>query len=436
MNRLILIGNGFDLAHGLKTSYKDFIDWYWLKWRNKLTTSSRREEGDSLCSFKLKDKTVGYWSLVWGFVIRVVPQRLNSNEFVELMKDNKWLVDFKRSRFLENISKSIETKGWVDIEEEYYKLLKNIVRNNSNIGDFVYWGHPEILNKELSTLREELIRYLSTIEIKTELKIDEIRKIFYSPIQEDDISIAGHHYFEDHLICHLKLESYNLIEMNKRYYGKDVGYQIEKIDDLKQKYNSSEKILPEVMGKTDIKEYLSFPDKVLILNFNYTDTDSLYYEDNSNIETIHIHGEINQSEKIIFGYGDELDDDYKEICKTNTNEYLKNIKSIKYLEDDKYRKVLRFIDESPFQIYILGHSCGMSDRTLLNTLFEHRNCISIKPFYHEDQGNDNYLDIVQNISRDFTDMKLFRDKVVNKLYCKPLPQNNIYGEKEHNKVRE
>ena len=28
MNRLILIGNGFDLAHGLKTSYKDFIFWY------------------------------------------------------------------------------------------------------------------------------------------------------------------------------------------------------------------------------------------------------------------------------------------------------------------------------------------------------------------------------------------------------------------------
>jgi hypothetical protein len=29
MNRIILIGNGFDLAHELKTSYKDFIDDYW-----------------------------------------------------------------------------------------------------------------------------------------------------------------------------------------------------------------------------------------------------------------------------------------------------------------------------------------------------------------------------------------------------------------------
>src|SRR5690606_10965196 len=31
MNRLILVGNGFDLAHGLKTSYKDFIIWYLAK---------------------------------------------------------------------------------------------------------------------------------------------------------------------------------------------------------------------------------------------------------------------------------------------------------------------------------------------------------------------------------------------------------------------
>ncbi|MGL5261140.1 MAG: AbiH family protein, partial [Bacteroides sp.] len=27
MNRIILIGNGFDLAHGLRTSYRDFLQW-------------------------------------------------------------------------------------------------------------------------------------------------------------------------------------------------------------------------------------------------------------------------------------------------------------------------------------------------------------------------------------------------------------------------
>lgn len=31
MNRLVIIGNGFDLAHGLPTRYEDFINWYWDK---------------------------------------------------------------------------------------------------------------------------------------------------------------------------------------------------------------------------------------------------------------------------------------------------------------------------------------------------------------------------------------------------------------------
>lgn len=73
------------------------------------------------------------------------------------------------------------------------------------------------------------------------------------------------------------------------------------------------------------------------------------------------------------------------------------------------------------QIYIMGHSCGNSDRTLLNTLFEHKNCISIKPyFYQKADGTDNYIEIVQNISRNFTDMKLMRDRVVNRSFCETL----------------
>lgn len=71
----------------------------------------------------------------------------------------------------------------------------------------------------------------------------------------------------------------------------------------------------------------------------------------------------------------------------------------------------------------LCDSCGNSDRTLLNTLFEHKNCVSIKPYYYkwgEGEKDDNYIELVQNISRNFTDMKLMRDRVVNKTYCEPL----------------
>ena len=159
-----------------------------------------------------------------------------------------------------------------------------------------------------------------------------------------------------------------------------------------------------------------------MLNFNYTPTADLYLKDEGDVSVSHIHGELgNDNNPIIFGYGDELDDDYKEISKLNDNDYLKNIKSIRYLETDNYRKLLSLIDSAPFQVYIMGHSCGNSDRTLLNTLFEHKNCISIKPFYHQkDDGTDNYIEIIQNISRNFNSMQLMRDRVVNKTYCRPI----------------
>jgi hypothetical protein len=105
------------------------------------------------------------------------------------------------------------------------------------------------------------------------------------------------------------------------------------------------------------------------------------------------------------------------------NECMRHIKSIRYLESDSYRKMLEFVESDSFQIIIMGHSCGLSDRTLLNTLFEHKNCVSIKPYYYvNEQGWDNYLDIVQNISRNFTNPQLMRGRVVNKTFCEPLPQ--------------
>jgi len=97
------------------------------------------------------------------------------------------------------------------------------------------------------------------------------------------------------------------------------------------------------------------------------------------------------------------------------------MKSIKYLQARKYRELLDFIDSDYYQIFIMGHSCGISDRTLLNKLFEHKNCKSIKPFYHQkEDGTDNFTDLTINISRNFNDKSLFRERVVNKLDCEPL----------------
>ena len=185
------------------------------------------------------------------------------------------------------------------------------------------------------------------------------------------------------------------------------------------------------LGK-DILEIINlYPTETLLLNFNYTNTTLDYidefnkingnYED-YNISEIHIHGELNNPENpIIFGFGDDVDKKYQEFEDLNDNRYLENFKSIAYLQTDNYKKLLEFIDSEEYQVFIFGHSCGISDRTMLNTIFEHDNCKSIKTFYHKrEDGTDNYTEIVQNISRNFNDKKKYRDRVVNKTYCEPL----------------
>ena len=232
------------------------------------------------------------------------------------------------------------------------------------------------LNEQLAFLQEKLIEYLRTIGTSHHIKeLNDAMIDFFDPA---DFSTEG-----------------------RMRAMENIGLDIKNYKEVSNNYEERNKLLPE---------------RIMLLSFNYTETAKMY--GNSNIEHNFIHGDLEHPKNIIFGYGDELDKDYQGILDRNDNELLKNVKSVKYLETGHYHKMLEFLMSATFQVLIMGHSCGNSDRTLLNTVFEHENCVSIKPFYHKwADGSDNYLELVQNISRNFTNMQLFRDRVVNKEQC-------------------
>jgi hypothetical protein len=198
------------------------------------------------------------------------------------------------------------------------------------------------------------------------------------------------------------------------------------LDDI---YHNLRKLL---LSQSAPNYFQLYPENVLFLNFNYTKVDHHYhsagqfenYEDfYPETRSIQIHGSVYRYDynPIIFGFGDEIDEHYQSIENLNDNRYLEHIKSIKYLETDNYKRLLDFINTEDYQIFILGHSCGNSDRTLLNTLFEHQNCVSIKVYYHQKGENlDNFSELTMNITRNFNDKASLRDKVVNKRFCEPL----------------
>ncbi len=255
------------------------------------------------------------------------------------------------SPFFKSIFKSIEKKGWVDIENEYYSML---VREKD------YGDRIKTLNNHLDFLREKLIEYLNIANGKGCMLNDEIEDKIYRPIKGRELSL-----------------------------------------------------------KHETQEDVIYPQNIMFLNFNYTKTPEMYLADNSTVN--YIHGKLDDPQSVIFGYGDELDENYKRLKEQNDSECMRHVKSIRYLEHDNYRRMLEFIESAPFQVVIMGHSCGNSDRTLLNTIFEHPYCVSIKPYYYQiDDKTDNYSELTISINRNFNDPKLMRDRVVCKDFCEPL----------------
>lgn len=165
----------------------------------------------------------------------------------------------------------------------------------------------------------------------------------------------------------------------------------------------------------------------MILNFNYTDTIEQYLQNTSipkNIMVNYIHGKLNDPHNpIIFGFGDELDTDYAKMQLEKTNDYFEHIKSFGYFKTSNYYNLIRFLDSDEYQVFILGHSCGLSDRTMLNMIFEHENCKSIKIYYyHENEHKNNYTELTQEISRHFKDKPMMRRKIVSIDKSSHMPQ--------------
>ena len=324
MNDLYLIGNGFDLAHGLKTSYNDFLLWY-LK--ESISNAEYSTFEDTL--LKIDSQNSSFIPSGSPTIPLLLEHSKRSNVSIKFKHD-----------FFKKIVENYRDYKWVDIEYEYYMTIVEIYRDmeKSNVirSDF-HFSRLNPLNLCFDYIKKKLVEYLLTIEKTSKLENQEIESI--------------------------------LLE--------GTG--------------------PERKG-TGSK---------LFVNFNYTKTLQLYTSRNfpAKNNLVNIHGElVNPSNPIIFGYGDEMDPHYEKIENLNNNEFLKNIKSFGYFRTNNYQRVNSFIEGSGnhFTVKILGHSCGLSDRILLNTIFEHPNCYKIKIyFYQKSEMENDYFEKTQEISRHF-----------------------------------
>lgn len=362
MNRLVIIGNGFDLAHGLKTSCKDFILYYLSKvWESLLPEGTYVDRLIKVFGAYdyFRENNINYSN---DNAIKLFSNILKADGGVYRAKDQPYmLID---SNFFESIFTKVVHLNWADIETEYFNELIDIIEKS----------HAE---KTKTTSRIELER-------SKDLKIKMLN---------EDIN-----HLQEILIEYLK--SQERLSLDNSI--KDSKYLEYFCESLFEREGLDLITNMQTLGKT------------LYLNFNYTNTLSKYVQDKN---VVYIHGTL--SNDPVFGFGDDTSEKYKMLENEYHNEALKKIKSFKYLNNGSYIKLLNFINSGEFQVHIYGHSCGVSDRTLFKQIFESERCKSIKIFHY---GEKDFEEKKYEISRHFTDKHEFLRKVVSFDKLRQMPQ--------------
>lgn len=360
MNRLIVIGNGFDLAHGMKTSYKDFIAHYLAKAYKILTEYGYYS--DDLIDISFRNGDMHY---INPYLDYTNPNRDYIKSTIELLKNSYNIEIIIHSLVLKNSLAKIEKMNWVDLEVEYFNVLlatKHGYKNSNQLEAI------QKVNNQLDFLKSKLCEYLK-----------EQQSHFTNGFDKKPL-----------------------------------------VDCFTELINSHEIVTTEL-------EKDERPKNLFFLNFNYTNTFENYFDSCREIipsEFDYIHGNLSEVHgKPVFGFGDELDKRYLEFEDEKNNELFRHIKSFEYLKNKNYYRLIRFLESDNYQVQIYGHSCGLSDRTMLNTIFENDNCKSIKIFYHkrDDETND-YTEKTYEISRHFKDKGIMRKKIVPFDYSEAMPQ--------------
>lgn len=367
---ILVIGNGFDLAHGLPTKYGDFLDF--CERARKIYTF---RENTSLSDYK--SKNIDNWKMndyiktalldafdkrdckkdynddgTFNWKVKVPNKYLN--ELYSYIDQNAWLEYFLNRKFSLG-------ENWIDFESEISEVIQALDEAINTIK----------CGRELEEMPREKHKILISIH---KLSNGSMQKVF-----KDDTILNDFAVFLD-------------AELGRLIRALEI-YIVEFVRGV-----------PVVKKNTDIEKLN--PD--CVLSFNYSDTYERIYGERGGFECDYIHGkaDINKNVKssnLVLGIDEYLDDDrkdkelellpfkkfYQRIYKSTGNKYLNWADEIK----DEYAdyinpNILSTGKGYPgYTLYIFGHSLDVTDQDVLR-LFICNDNVQTKIFYYRKDEED------------------------------------------------
>lgn len=358
---ILIIGNGFDIAHKLPTKYTDFLDF--------LENVRILKEEMPLNLEQFSDKTD---ENVQQYLFNSDSNHLDINpkhekyitEMYELSKDNLWIKWFNQER---KINKTLG-KYWIDFEAEISKIIQKI----------------ESTLLELSPIEEHISYYN---ELQTNLYkypiFDSFINKFYDKYKSDEINM-------ERITKKLRNNLNDLIRCFEIY-----------LEDFVKNIDISQLSL-------DI--YNLNVDK--ILTFNYTNTYQKLYD--IDVECAHIHGkaDINnsiESDNMVLGIDDYLNEDekftntnfiefkkyYQRLIKGTNCDYKKWLDETQKTNENKQTK-----NEPKHNVYIFGHSLASTDRDILLDFIENKKTTTTIYYNNSNQYSEQICNLVHLIGPD------------------------------------
>lgn len=351
MKKILMIGNGFDLAHGLPTQYKDFLEFcekvtpiyeeelnvfddeydkkYLHSWAFDDTVKRLLNE-----AFKSKDYDVA----------KLVTANIHLNELYECIQNNFWYEYFR----------AVKCRGenWIDFESEIASAIKQleIYRNKISLDESVN-AEPQVV-----------IWYILVCEKKKVM-----------PVQTNTVEGI------DSIISTLYEDLNRLTRALEIYLSVFVSaIEIDKpIADLEgQEFD-------------------------YVLSFNYTDTYERVFREviTDKTEICYLHGKANKDAKIescnlVLGIDEYLSEEQRNIELTFLS-FKKFYQRIYKCTDNSYSNWLDEVcklslsgeRENEFELHILGHSLDITDKDILRKFILNDN-VQTKIYYYQRDKDD------------------------------------------------
>ena len=407
MNMLI-IGNGFDLAHGLPTQYKDF-----LKFVNVVNAIFNKESYEEIVTKETEkitdedelkkeiEKTKDFFDFI---------NSLNNQEnfkYIEelhnLSIDNLWINYF--TKYLSDNKLSLN-KSWIDFETEISNFVKRLESLSKAKQVYLIEHYDKAINNDEPRFEAPAsnVVYLKNL-------VPNIIEEEYAVFNTELSCLVSIDYFEnlkEKLIADLK----NLIRSLEIY----LSLYIDNLDtDLR---------IPEIFKMKDKIDY--------VLSFNYTNTfERLYAKPYSHkVFYDYIHGKANLKNtvdgcQLVLGIDEYLDEEErnKNIDFIQYKKYFQRVykktglihvgwlnsfnNCYKNAINENYKKI---------NIYIVGHSLDVTDKDILKNIimFDKQDKdtipINVTIYDHNQEASASHI---ANLVRVIT-----QDELIDKVYSK------------------